>query len=196
MHESTHLSDLDIARLVAGEGSRPLRQSLSEHLADCAACRHLVAEAFHAQRAGAEGTPPSPPIGPPPDPDLRERVFRGMEEAATASAVPRPRTQVVPLQLRMEAPEGALAAEPATGRPVRTYFSHDGTIVICVECPEEGQALVARIARRDGARKGSMWLIFKNAGLAFQVGAADEVELPGVAEGHLTPAGIEIEFRT
>lgn len=185
MHPSEHLSDLDVARLITGEGSRPLRQSLAEHLADCAACRHLVAQAVQAQRAGDAGTQA------PLDSDLLESVLR----ESTPPAAARPGVQVIPLQLREEAPSLALAAEPASGRPVRTYFSHDGTIVICVECLEEGHALVARIARRDGARQGSMWILFKDAGLAFAVGAAETIELPGVAEDHLTPAGIEIEFR-
>jgi len=185
MQASPHLTDLDIARLITGEGSRPLRQSLSEHLADCAACRHLVAQAIQAQRADAAET------SAPPDTDRLERLLR----EATPPAAGRPGVQVIPLRLRPEPPGLALAAEPAGGRPLRTYFSHDGTIVICVERPEESRSLVARIARRDGARKGSMWLVFRDAGLAFAVGAAEEVELPGVAENHLTPAGIEIEFR-
>jgi hypothetical protein len=185
--EHGHLSDMEISLLVAGQGSRALRRTLSSHLVDCADCRALLAEAARASRTEH----PTETA----DPRLVESVLDAMlataPEAMGAGETPR----TIRLERRAEDPIVALAAEPAARGPLLTLFSPDGTIVVCVERAGRGRGLRARVSRQGVAQRGAMWLVFRGPGLCFRIGDGEVVPLPGVEESHLTAGTIEIEFR-
>jgi hypothetical protein len=185
--ERGHLSDLEIAILVTGGGSRALRQTLSEHLNECGDCRALVAESACAQHGGDESEA---------GPARTQGILDAMAAAAPEPGGPDAR----PLRLRLlpgnEDEILALAAEPASSQPLRTLFSPDGSIVVCIERAGRRACLRARIARQGFAQRGTMWLVFRDTGLSFRIAPDAAIDLPGLTAKQLAAETIEIEFRT
>jgi hypothetical protein len=196
--ERGHLSDMDIARLLTGSGSRALHQALAEHLDACAVCRDLMAQAAIAQRHDSQGTEArGGPVTVPADGFLVE-VLETLEaefpEIVNAPAARR-RIALAPLLFDAQAEPLALAAKPAPAQTLPTLTSDDGTILVHFRRPSPDKPIHAYVVRKTPPAPGSMWIVFDDAKRSFLVDAGGVTELTGIREEDLLTGRLALELR-
>jgi hypothetical protein len=198
--ERGHLSDMDIARLLTGSGSRALHQALAEHLDACAVCRDLMAQAAIAQRHDSQGTEArGGPVTVPADGFLVE-VLETLEAAFPAivnAPAARRRIALAPLLVDAPAEPLALAAKPAPAQAhtLPTLTSDDGMILVHFRRPSADKPIHAYVVRKTPPEPGSMWIVFGDAKRSFLVGAGGVTELTGVRENDLLTGRLALELR-
>lgn len=192
-----HLSDIEIALLLTGGGSRALHQVLTEHLEACAACRALLVESALADRAGSQGSEGrGGPATVPPDGAVA-RVLQAMEAAfpeTVNSPAARRRIPLVPLSPSC-ADRPVLAAQSLSADTLPTLTSDDGSVVVHFRRPEPGGPIRAYVVRRAPSQPGQMWIVFAGGQRAFPVDSGGEADLPGIAESDLLDGRLALELR-
>ncbi len=209
-----HLSDMDIASLVAGAGSAPGRAALSEHLAGCGACRERLeaclamerlAAAMDAEGAGAAGLPPSL------DEDARERLRHAFRETVGAR-----RGGVRRFVLRLlsgdQEVDGAGRAAPAgaavapipwqaqasgSGLPeaLPVLATTDGRIRVRFRRTGPDQPLRAYLLAAAPITGAPVKLRIPSRSQSFTLGPDGTAELPGIEIRDITSGVLEIELQ-
>jgi hypothetical protein len=196
--EREHLSDMDIARLLTGSGSRALHQALAEHLDACAACRDLLAQAAIAQRDDSQGTEArGGPVTVPAD-GLLVEVLETLEAAFPAivnAPAAHHRVALAPLLIAAQTEPLALAAKPAPAQALPTLASDDGTILVHFRRPSPDKPIYGFVVRRTPPAPGNMWIVFGDSKRSFPVDAGGVTELTGVREEDLLTGRLALELR-
>jgi hypothetical protein len=186
-----HLSDLQIAMLVSGSGSRPQRQLLSEHLVACETCRQLLAQSAAASRADSQ-TPDARGGQANVEPDsalLNELLDKMSDTHPHTVDSPAPRRVVVLVLVEPPADEAgfALAAQPALTRPpaLPTLKSPDDSVLVHFRPPAPGMPIRAYIVNKACGDSPRWRLFLGTRGLSFQADAEGEADLLGVTPEEL-----------
>lgn len=193
---ANHLTDLEIALLASGRGSRALRQSLSEHLGFCGSCRQVLAETIKAARPTTASTPETDH----PDEACVGRILARLQAAHRDLIDPQQRAVIVPLRPLEEpagdhAPPLAARPEPRTGGSLPALQSEDGSLLVRFLRSAGDGPLRAYLVRYAPASAGGVRIVFPARELAFTFDAAGEASLPGITEEDLSAGRIEIELR-
>lgn len=192
---------MEIALLASGQGSRAIRQWLSEHIGECTACREILAQTVLASRSlpphavGSVGGTATVAR----DRRDRERILELLERAHPETVSPPALPRIVPLLPRRPAlpSDGTALAAQAAGGPtdLPTLASDDGTFVVHFRRPSSGSSLRAYVVRRQPSDPGGLWIAFPERGLTLPVGPDGEADLPGVGEEDLIAGRIALELR-
>ncbi|MCK4305647.1 MAG: hypothetical protein KAY24_15525 [Candidatus Eisenbacteria sp.] len=199
-----HLSEFEIAILVAGAGSRALRQALSEHLLECEQCRLLLAASVEAERAAprctaVDGGAGLETVERDRDRPFIQQILERMADQRSATVMPSPVVHCIHLS-RVHWDEGerraALAAKPAVDGDTElpTLTSADGQILVHFRQTGQGDSYRAYVVRTGQSKGGGLRLSFPELSRSFPIDERGEVDLPGIDREALAGSSIQIEL--